>query len=74
MEFSINFDTAKPGWSIVYHEGFTQVIISKHYYLLSLKIDFVLANSTGPDEIPPSATFHLGINCLPYYPFYIGLG
>ena len=35
---------------------------------LSLKIVFILANSEDPDEMPPEAAFHLGIQCLPTYP------
>ena len=31
-------------------------------------IDFVLANSADPYEIPHYATFHLGFYCLPNYP------
>ena len=34
-----------------------------------LKIDFVLANSVGPDEMPHYAAFHLGLDCLPKYLF-----
>ena len=41
------------------------VIISKNIVFLSLKIDFVLANSADPDEMPPYAAFHLGLHCLP---------
>ena len=59
-----NFDTVKSGWSIVYIEGF-QVIISKNIMFLSLKIDFVIANSADPNEMPPYAAFHLDIHCLP---------
>ena len=33
--------------------------------IISLKIDFVLANSADPDEIPPYASFHQGLHCLP---------
>ena len=61
MEFPIKFDTVKSGWSVVYIEG-SQVIIS-------LKIDFVLANSEDPDEMPHYAAIHLGLHCLPKYPF-----
>ena len=32
---------------------------------LSLKIDFVLANSVDPNEIPHNAAFLLGFHCLP---------
>ena len=50
MEFSIEQHTIKSGWScysIVYIEG-AQVIISKKKNI-SMKIDFVLANSADPD-------------------------
>ena len=30
---------------------------------------FILANSTDPDEMLPYAAFHLGLHCLPKYPF-----
>ena len=68
MELPIKFDTVKSGWSIVYIEG-SQVIISKNIEFLSLKIDFVLANSADPDEMPHYAAFHLGLHCLPKYMF-----
>ena len=45
------------------------VIISKNIVFVSLKIDFVLANSADPHEMPPSAAFHLGLYCLQKYPF-----
>ena len=64
MEFPIKFDTFKSGWSIVYIEG-SQVII----VFLSLKIDFVLANSADPDEMPQFVAFHLGLHCFPKDPF-----
>ena len=35
----------------------------KHIILLSLKIDFVLANSADPDEMPQYAAFYLGRHC-----------
>ena len=69
MEHSIKFDRVKPGWSIVYVEG-SHVIILKKYIFLSLKIDFVLANGSDPDEIPHDAAFHLGLHCLPKYPLW----
>ena len=47
MKFSIEFDTVKSGWSIVY----IKVIISKNIVFLSLYMDFVLANSADPEEI-----------------------
>ena len=68
MEFSIRFDTVRSGWSIVYIEG-PQVIISKKIVFLSLKIDFILANSADRDEMPKYVAFYLGLHCLPKYPF-----
>ena len=50
MEFSIKFYTVKSGWSIVNIEGL-KVRISKNIIFLSVKIDFVLANSADPDEM-----------------------
>ena len=37
--------------------------------LLSLEIVLILANSVDPDEMPHYAAFHLGLHCLPKYPF-----
>ena len=53
--------------SIIYSKG-SQVETSK-YVLYSLKIVSIEANSTGPDVMPPDAAFHLGLHCLPKYPF-----
>ena len=66
MELPIKFDTVKSGWPIVYIEG-SQAIISKNVIFLSLKIDFILANSADPDEMSPYAAFHLGLHGLPKY-------
>ena len=64
----IKFDTVKSGWSIVYIEG-SQVKNSP--FFLSLKIIFVFTNSADSDEMPHHyATFHLGLHCLPKYPFW----
>ena len=68
IDYSFWFNTIKLEWSIVYIEG-SQFIISKRYCICSLKIDFVLANSADPDEMPHHAAFHLGLRCLPKYPF-----
>ena len=31
--------------------------------------NFVFTNSEDPDEMPHYAAFHLGLHCLPRYPF-----
>ena len=36
---------------------------------LSLKIVFVLANREDPDKMTHFGAFHLGLHCLPKYPF-----
>ena len=48
----------------------SQVINSKkkkNIEFLSLKINFVLANSVDPDEMQHYVTFHLGLHCLPKF-------
>ena len=69
MEFSIEFDTVKLGWSIICIEG-PQVIISKNMLYLSQKMNFVLGNSADPDEMPHNAAFHLGLHRLPKHPYW----
>ena len=54
------------GWSI--YIEVSQIIISKNPRIY-LKIDFVLANSADPDEMPHHAAFHLGLHCSPKYLF-----
>ena len=50
MEYPIKFDTVSSGWSILYIEGVTCIFFFKtNIVFLSLKIDFVLANSADPD-------------------------
>ena len=44
-----------------------QARISKNIVYLSLKIDFVLANSADPGEMPHYAAFHLGLHCSTSY-------
>ena len=45
------------------------LIFQKNIIFLSLKTDFVLANSADLDEMPHYVTFHLSLHCLPMYPF-----
>ena len=62
-EFSINLHTKKPGWSLVYISG-SQVLICKKLFpkkfcIFFPTINFVLANSVDPDEMPLTVVFHL---------------
>ena len=45
------------------------MIPPKYIVFLPLKIDLVLANNADTDEIQLHAAFHLGLHCLPKYPF-----
>ena len=36
---------------------------------LSLMVALILANSADSDELQHYAAFHLGLHCLPKYPF-----
>ena len=39
-------------------------------FIFCLKIFFfILTNSVDPDEMPHYAAFHLGLHCMPKYPF-----
>ena len=40
-----------------------------NHKLQSLKTVLILPNSTDPDEMQHHAAFHLGLYCLPKYPF-----
>ena len=49
-------------------EGITGYNFQK-YCILSLMIDFVLANSLDPDEMPCYVVFHLSFQCFQNCPF-----
>ena len=40
------------------------------YIFLFLEVVLILAKRADPDEMQHSAAFHLGLPCLPNYPFY----
>ena len=44
---------------------------SKYDVFLFLKIVPIFANSEDPDEMLHFAAFHLGLHCLPQYPFMV---
>ena len=81
MDFPIHIDTISMGLPIVYFKG-SQVKVSNYDVLLSLKV--VLFNLSkqwrtrwkaawcaDPDEMQHYAAFHLGLHCLPKYPFKV---
>ena len=69
MEFSIKFDKVKSEWSglrIYIEDSQVQKNCIKFYFS---EVDFILANSSDPDEMPHYAAFHLGLHYLPLYLF-----
>ena len=65
MEFPIKIGMVHPKYM---YQG-SKVIISKIIISISLKSDFVLANSANPDEMSHYAVFYLELHCLPKYPY-----
>ena len=60
----IHTGTISLGFPILYFKGLPVNISIK--WCISVHEDFfIIANSLDPDEIPPYATFHLGLHCLP---------
>ena len=51
------------------YQGVTGFIFKNNVIYLSLKIDFVLANSADPNEMAHYVAFHLCLHCLLKYPF-----
>ena len=66
VDFSIELYTIKSRRSIVYNEGFTAYTY-QNIAFISLKVDFVFANSAGPDKMPHNASFNLATHCLQKY-------
>ena len=62
MDFPTHIDTISMGLPIVYFKVL-QIEFSKLWCVFSLKVVLILANTANLDEI------HLGIHCLPKYPF-----
>ena len=69
MDFPINVDTFKSGWSVLYIEGSHVIIIiqSQNIIFLSLKISFVLENSDDLDEMPLAWHFIWVFTVFPKY-------
>ena len=68
MDFPIHIDTICMGLPIVYLKG-SQVEFLNYDVFLSLKVILTFANSADQDEMQRKAAFHLGLHCLPKYPF-----
>ena len=51
--------------------GDTGYVFKKYIVFLSLKTNFVLANSANLNEMAYYAAFHLGFHCLPKYPLVV---
>ena len=67
MDFPIHIDTISMGLPMVYFKG-SKVELNYEVFL-SLKDVLFLANSADPDEMQHYTVFHLGLDCLPKYPF-----
>ena len=61
MDFPIHSDTISTDL-----RGQSSKCLNFNIFLF-LKIILILANSADPDEMPPNAAFHLGLQCLPKY-------
>ena len=68
MDFPVHIDTVSMGLPIMYFKR-SQVEFLIYDVFLSLKVVFILVNSSDPDEMQHYAAFHLGLHCLPKYPF-----
>ena len=68
MDFPIQINTLRMVLSIICFKG-SQLEISKHLCYSVPEDCIYLSNSAGPDEMLHFAAFHLGLHCLPKYPF-----
>ena len=69
MEFSIKFETLSQDGPLYILRG-QRLYFPKNVVLLSLKIDFVLANYADPDEMSPSYGIYLsGLSLFVKEPF-----
>ena len=64
MDFSINVLILP----IVYFKGHRYHFLNYDVFLF-LKVVLILENSANSDEMQHNAAFHLGLHCLPKYPF-----
>ena len=68
MDFPTHIDTIGMGLPIMYFKG-SQVELSKLGCISVHENYLFLANSADPDEMQHYAAFHLGLHCLPNFPF-----
>ena len=66
MDYPIHYYYKKYGISILYFKGYRS-ILNYHRMYSAPKTVHIVANSEDPDEMPPCATFHQGLHCLPKY-------
>ena len=68
MDFPIHNDTISMGPPLCTLRGHRKHFLT-YDVLLSQKNVLILTNSADPDEMQHYAAFHLGLHCLPKYPF-----
>ena len=58
---------------VFFKKGCVSKFLKKMYFCpCRLFVTVILANGADPDEMPPNAAFHLGLQCLPKY-LFIGI-
>ena len=67
MDFPIQIATIRIGLPIIFKGS--EVDFPNKYVLRSLNIEIIIINIADPDEMQHYAAFHLGLHCLPNYPF-----
>ena len=69
MDSSFWFDTINFGIVHCTYLGISGYNFQKNVVFFCLKIFFTFTNSVDPDEMQHHAAFHLGLHCLPKFPF-----
>ena len=64
MDFPMHIDTISMGPPIMFGRKFLNNDV-----FMFLKVVLILENSADPDEMQHYAAIHLGLHCLPTYPF-----
>ena len=69
MDSSFWFDTINFGIMHGTYLGMSGYNFQTNIVFFCLKIFFTFRNSVDPDEMKQYAAFHLGLHCLPKFPF-----